>query len=320
MSSVTKSVLQLVAFIAIVGLVIAFADLKSIWQGAQRASLGVIILAFVLSIVIITTSAFKLQLIMPAVPVATLIRIALISQFYSYFFLGQASGEAAKIYMLSRASGKLSGSMVSVIADRLTSFIGLLIVSIVGFGFSPSTYPHRLQELSLIFLAVLTIALLALRHDVAFLLAERIVVRIEQSMPRLKSIVGPLREAIEQWHVSVRNIYRVLAGVSIGAIVHIGNVSVVMILASGVGIEINFFDWCWIVGIMSVAGLVPITIGQVTAYGTMVALLQLFKIPVADALAVSVLILAVNFVTALIGALLEWQRWREPLQASVDRQ
>ena len=93
-----------------------------------------------------------------------------------------------------------------------------------------------------------------------------------------------------------------------GALVHIINVQIFMILAYGMGIHIDFFDWCWIAGLTSVAGLIPITIGQMTSGGALVALLHLLDVSLVDAVALSALVLAVNGMLALIGGVLEWHR------------
>jgi len=294
----------------VIGAISAFCDIHAIWEATLRAGLYTIAAAFVLSIIVIVFNAFKWQLMFQTARVATLFKIYLISSFYAYFFIGQAGGEAAKIYLLSRASGNVSGSVVSVVADRLTSFIGLLIISVIGFALSPSAYPQGLQEISLAGLLLLLALLIALRHDAVIAFAERMAFWLERLTPRLKAVALALRQAIEQWHVSVRNIYRVAAGVALGALIHVGNVLVIMVIARGVGIGANFFDFCWVVGVMSIAGLIPITIGQMTAYGTMVALLQLLGVPLVDAVATSVLIMAVNLVIATTGAFLAWHMIR----------
>src|SRR6266478_3016169 len=104
-----------------------------------------------------------------------------------------------------------------------------------------------------------------------------------------------MRKAVEQWRVSVHNLYRVAAGLLMGMLVHIVNVLTIMVLAHAIGIKVDFFDWCWITGLMSIAGLVPITIGQVTANVTLVAILQLLGVPLTDAAGIAVLLLSINF-------------------------
>src|SRR5262249_43992411 len=150
------------------------------------------------------------------------------------------------------------------------------------------------QDASLAGLVVMLVLLIAVRHDLAFEFAERIACRLERSMPRLKTVSLALREAIEQWRVSIRNMHRVACGVILGALIHVGHALVMMVIVRGVGIGLSFFDLCWVLGVMSVASLVPITIGPVAAQGTLVALLQFLSVPLTDALAVSALVMAVN--------------------------
>lgn len=302
-------VIKLVVLAGIVGLVLAISDWRAIVDAVSRVGLVVIAAAFGLSVAVIAVNAVKWQLSVPTARIAVLFRILMISQFYSFFFVGQASGEAAKMYMLSRASGHAGGAVVSVFADRLTSFIGMLLVTVVSFALSPSKYPASLQAISVTGLVVLVAALLALRHDAAFNFAERLASRLERSTREWTRAVTFLRQAIEQWHVAVRNLARVSVGVLIGALVHIGFVLVVIIVAHGVGIRVSFFDWCWIVGIMSIAGLVPIAVANMAQQGSMTVVLQILGVPLSDALALAVLITAVNLLIAMIGALLEWYRW-----------
>ena len=122
--------------------------------------------------------------------------------------------------------------------------------------------------------------------------------------------------------MAVDNPWRVLAGVIVGALVHVVNVLVLMVLAAGIQVHVHFFDWCWIAGLTSVAGLIPITIGQITSGGALVALLHLQNVPMVDSLALAALAMAVNGMLAGVGSLLEWNRLRirlaVPTQSASD--
>jgi uncharacterized protein (TIRG00374 family) len=315
--------LRLVMVPAFIAAVVWFSGIREIYAVILRSSFSIIAAAFVLSMISVGLTAVKWRFVIPTIKVAGLFKAALIGQFYSFFFLGQASGEAAKIYLISRESGNVSGATVSVFTDRLTSFIGLLTVSVLGFAMSSSHYPPKLQQTALIGLTLLVAILAALRHDAFFIHAERVASWIEGTTPAYSSAIArSLRRAIEQWHVAVSNPWRVIASVLVGAVVHIVNVLTVMILALGIGIKIDFFDWCWVAGLTSVAGLIPITVGQMTAGGALVALLRLQNVSMVDSLALSALIIAVNGMLAIIGSLLEWHRLRirvaSPLQSVTD--
>lgn len=305
------SFLKLVMFPAIIVAVVWLSGVREIYAVILRSSFGVIAGAFALSMLAIGLNVVKWQLVIPALRLADLFKVALIGQFYSFFFLGQASGEAAKIYLISRGSGSVSGATVSVFTDRLTSFIGMLSVSVIGFATSSSHYPPKLQHIALAGLVLLVGILIALRHDAFFLGAERVAAWIEGTPPGCSAAVArEMRKALQQWHVAVSQLWRVVTGVSIGALVHIVNVLIFIVLAIGIGINIDFLDWCWIAGLVSIAGLIPITIGQVTAGGALVALLRLQDVSLVDALALSALIMAVTCMLAIIGSILEWRRLR----------
>ncbi len=305
------SFLKLVMVPAIIGIIVWLSGVREIYAVILRSSPGIIAGAFVLSMLAVGLNAVKWQLVIPALRLADLYKAALIGQFYSFFLLGQASGEAAKIYLISRESGNVSGAAVSVFTDRLTSFIGLLTVSVTGFALSSSQYPPQLQRIALIGLTLLVAVLIALRHDAFFQRAERVTSWIEGRSPAYSAAIArELRKAIQQWHVAVSNPWRVLAGVAVGALVHIVNVLTFMILAFGIAVHIDFFDWCWIAGLVSIAGLIPITIGQMTAGGALVALLRLQNVSMVDSLALSALVIAVNGMLGIVGGLLEWHRLR----------
>jgi uncharacterized protein (TIRG00374 family) len=313
------TLLQLVAVPAIIAVVVWLGGIRDIYAVILRSSFGIPAGAFVLSMIAVSLTAAKWRLVIPSIKVHELLEAALIGQFYSFFFLGQASGEAAKVYLISRKSRNVSGAAVSVFTDRLTSFIGLLTVSVIGFAMSSSHYPPRLQQMAIAGLVLLIAALVALRHDAFFVHAERIASWIEGRTPGYPSAIArALRRAIQQWHVAVRSLWRVMAGVSIGALIHVVNVLTFMTLANGIGVRLDFFDWCWIAGLISVAGLIPITVGQMTAGGALVALLRLQDVSLVDALALSALVIAVNCMLAVVGALLEWRRLRIRIAAPAD--
>lgn len=315
--------LKLVTVPVIIGVVVWLSGIREIYAVILRSSFGVIAGAFALSMLAVGLTAVKWRFVIPTISVAALFKTALIGQFYSFFFLGQASGEAAKIYLISRQSGNVGGATVSVITDRLTSFIGMLAISVMGFALSSSQYPPQLQQIALIGLLLLVAGLIALRHDAFFLRAERLASWVESRTSAYSSVIArELRTAIQQWHIAISNPWRVLAGVMVGALVHIVNVLTFMILAYGIGVHIDFFDWCWIGGLTSIAGLIPITIGQLASGGALVALLRLQNVSMVDALAISALMIAVNGMLAIVGGFLEWYRLRvrvaEPAQAATD--
>ncbi len=296
---------------AFVGLTIWLLDARAILAVLQRIEIGHFALACVISGVVMILTAVKWRIVLPNVALGDIIRLVFIGQFYSFFFFGQASGEAAKIYLLSKNLGNVSGAAASNVADRLTSLVALLAVSVVGFACSSTEFPRGLQWTAVTVLSVCIVLLLSLRLEAAVKVALSIATWMEGSR-RAQAYAGrALRNAIAQWHASVHDLGRISLSLLLGVLIHLGNAAALAILAVGVHVSLPFADWCWIVGIMSVAGLIPLSIGQVTANGTLVGLLHIVGTPLNDAMTVSILSLFINFLIAVAGALLEWLRARK---------
>ena len=88
--------LKFVTVPVIIGGVVWFSGIREIYAVILRSSFGVIAGAFALSMLAVGLTAVKWRFVIPTIAVAALFKTALIGQFYSFFFLGQASGEAAK--------------------------------------------------------------------------------------------------------------------------------------------------------------------------------------------------------------------------------
>ncbi|MEI7996456.1 MAG: lysylphosphatidylglycerol synthase domain-containing protein, partial [Methylococcaceae bacterium] len=80
------------------------------------------------------------------------------------------------------------------------------------------------------------------------------------------------------------------------------NVNIALIL----GIDLAFADWCWIIGLVSIALLLPITIaGFGVREGVFVSLLAHQGITAEKSIALSLCVFGVSFISALIGFILE---------------
>jgi hypothetical protein len=89
------SFLKLAMVPAIIAVVVWLSDIREIYAATLRSSFRTVAAAFVLSMIAVGLTAFKWRLAIPKISVVELFKAALISQFYSFFLLGQASGEAA---------------------------------------------------------------------------------------------------------------------------------------------------------------------------------------------------------------------------------
>jgi uncharacterized membrane protein YbhN (UPF0104 family) len=103
-----------------------------------------------------------------------------------------------------------------------------------------------------------------------------------------------------------------LASIGLGMLFHVLAITVIRLLAPTFGIEIAFVEWLWIFAIVSLAVLLPLSVGGLgVREGAFVAVLGLLKVPSSSALALSLTIFASQLATALVGGLLETASVRE---------
>jgi hypothetical protein len=83
-------------------------------------------------------------------------------------------------------------------------------------------------------------------------------------------------------------------------------VLIYMLLATDMGINVSGFDWMWIVGVTSLAVLLPVSIAGIgLREGALVGCLAVLSVSTESSIALSIGVLAVVLAGALIGAALE---------------
>lgn len=297
------TVLLLVFMIWIIDVKAAWAAMRTLdWRSAVSISL-IALASWGIAIV-------KWRLLLRSIPILELARFHFLGMLYNQVLPGQLAGEAVKAVRLAhgRKDIQLSTITASVIVDRLTGLIALGIVSGVGLLFS-SIDTIATQWLGILISGLTFIfALVLFSARVPFLirLAARVQVwsddrrglrgRLGRGMHRL---LGAWRELISDW---------TLTGISIflGIAFQLTAVLAVKVIAESVGAELAFSDAAWVLGIVSVAVLVPISLGGlgVRELG-FVAMLGLCGVQPALALSIGIISSFITIAGALIGLAFE---------------
>jgi hypothetical protein len=77
--------------------------------------------------------------------------------------------------------------------------------------------------------------------------------------------------------------------------------------AHELGVRIHFADWCWLFGLISIATMLPFTIGGIgLREGSFVGALALFGVAAEQALALSLAVFGLLLAGAMVGAVLDW--------------
>lgn len=261
---------------------------------ANPVALGVIFFMVFSSFVL---AAYKWQVLVPEFRIRDLLCLQLVGHFFSCVLPGQVAGEVIKVIRLGRVHGGTVRIGISVVLDRGTGLVGLILTGIVGAWYSHISWAGRLTALFIVGL-VTALAILFLGRRLRF--PSRCLIKSESGIRhRLIYRINGILESVRNY---ARTPSLVLYSISLGFVTALFNVLITHTLATTLGIHVSFFDWMWILALVTLALAIPLTpAGIGVRDGTLVACLGLVGVNPEAALAISFGILALHLGFALIG-------------------
>ncbi len=298
------SVLKIVVTATLLYLFIRRTDFAGVAAALSRLSVGLIVILALLNLAGLFLSAYKWQTLLPEASFKGLTMACFASYYIGLLLPGQFAQEAAKAYYLSLGQApRMHRIAASVVVDKIISIIGLLVVGCIGLALSDARLPASLTWLFVIS-GLLAIALLfSLRSSWLYSLLGRYLTGLGAWWPSRERIFSGGGRLIEAWHTYSKNL-PLLAGNVLLAIIYQGiGVLMFYLLAQGLRLPIGFFDWAWIVGALTLALFLPLTIGGLgVREGTLMGLLAMYGCPKETAVALSFVAFSFVLMLAIIGA------------------
>jgi uncharacterized membrane protein YbhN (UPF0104 family) len=251
-------------------------------------------------------SAYKWKMLLPEAEFSGLTLACFASYYFSLLLPGQLTQEAAKAYYLSRGRApRMHRIAASVVVDKIVSIIGLLLVGCIGVTLSDTRLPPALTWLFLASAMVAILSLFSLRANWAYSLVCRLSGRVALLFPRQQRIVDACGRLFESWHVYSRNLPLLAGNILVAVVYQLIGVLMFYLLSRELHLSIGFFDWSWIVGALTLALFLPLTIaGLGVREGTLIGILGLFGCGRETAVAVSLTAFSFVIMLAIIGAIL----------------
>jgi glycosyltransferase 2 family protein len=280
-------------------------NLGIVFSNLKRFSVWLFIGGTLLTILSILVNSFKWNLLLKGQKIGVLFKLNMISQFYTLILPGQIAGEAIKTYILGKKNNNLEGVAVSVAVDKITGFMGLFIIMIGGLLATKILYSSiMLWSVIGAFIAGIFF-IFCLQINIIFKSVDKFLYHIESNFPKLKKIVESLRKAFEAWNIYSKYELRILLSIFGGILYQFMGVLLIFLFANNLHIYIPLVDWFWIVGLLSIALFLPITIGGIgVREGTIVGILGSLGVTQESALALSFAIFGIQIVTSLIGGVI----------------
>lgn len=236
---------------------------------------------------------------------SALLKLNFIGQYYAMLLPGQVAGEAVKAYRLGKGKHNAEQIAASVIIDRITGFLGLLAVAVVGVALNSTA--GRQQIFGALLFAIA--ALLALLFSFHLPWWTRIMEPVENRGPRAARILGQLHRLLTAWKAYAQSPSLMLASVLLGACFQLIAVWINYQLGRELGLQVAISDWCWVFGVVSIVTALPFTIGGLgLREGSFVGSLALLGIAPEKAMGLSFAVFSILLSGAAIGGVLDWTR------------
>lgn len=281
-------------------------DFRGVVSALSRLSFEFLIGVALLTVMGVFISAYKWRMLLPGAKFGGLAAACFVSYYFALLLPGQLAQEAAKGYYLSRGpSPKMHQIAASVVVDKIISIIGLLIVGCIGLALSETQLPQSLTWFFVVFGIVATLSLFSLRTPWAYSQACRVLARLGVLLPRLEKIFKAGSRLFEAWHVYSKNLPLLAGNVLVAILYQFLCVLMFYLLSRGLQLPIGFFDWAWIMGALTMALFLPLTIaGFGVREGTLISLLGMFGCKSESAIAMSLTGFSYSLMLAIIGAVL----------------
>jgi hypothetical protein len=304
-----KTGFKIIIAAGLLGWFLSKSDISKIFESFSNLSINFLLAAIGFDFIYLIIKSFRWRLLLPQYTLVKLLQLSFISQFYSVFSAGQFVGEAAKIYILGKGQKESGQIAMSVLIDKVTGIIGVIGVAILGLIFTKTVLPKSLILIFPILAAACLISIFLIKLPLVYNLLIKFFTNWLNRSIRLKKPVGLLIRLIEAWHIYSKKTKVIFLAVILSVIFQLVAVSFYLTLSYGFGVKVSFFDWCWVLGVLSGLLVLPITIGGIgLREGSLVGLLGFFSIAPEKALALSFAIFGIQLIFAVIGGIFEIQR------------
>lgn len=282
-------------------------DLNKILASWNLLSFNIILGVILIYCTAIFVNSIKWFILLPQYSILKLYIVNFIGQYYSILLPGQITGEAVKAYRLGKGKKDAEQVAASVLIDKVTGFIGILIVGITGFFFTNKDISLWVVMFFLCGILICIITLLSLQIKFIYFFILKNMRILEHKLLKFSKHINKIIYFIKAWSLYSKRLKVLFLNIILGVIFQLLAILILFFLAKEMGIFLAFIEWCWIFAIVSTVLFLPLTIGGIgMREGTFIGILGGLGISNEKALALSLSIFGLQLLGAFIGGVFEW--------------
>lgn len=277
-------------------------DIHEFWRVLHDSSiLGIVTVVFIY-IVSVCINAIKWHLVLPNTDLRLMVSLSFKAQFYSTVLPGQLFGEVSKVALWSDKNERVTNVIASVAFDRITGLIGQLLIGIVGVYISVNSNIIENKWIVVLLVLIIIALLYVSSSDYIMLIIHRVIVLIGRFSVTIGNRCDELYNA---WCYYSKDRYILIKSVLLGAFNQLLGILSVWYLSVNSGIDVSIWDYCWMMPLMAIILLIPISFAGIGLRDASLAtMLALFGVSAGKALVLSITLLLAQIVAAVIGAIL----------------
>jgi uncharacterized protein (TIRG00374 family) len=306
LKNICKFFLKFCVSLALLGYFLSRVDLTLVIGQITHFPKGILILICLLYLIPQFINTFKWRLLLYHYSFSSLFQMTILGQYYNLILPGQIVGEGVKAYKLGKSQQDAEQVAASVAVDKITAFIGLLLVGIFGAALSRSQIHYGIVVALCLIVAVFSFSLFFFRFQTIRDFPGIILTRFFESSPRTGRLAGQLRSFMEAWLTYSRQTTLIFYSILLGVLFQLVVAVITDFLARQLGIVVSLIDWCWIMPIATIAVLLPVTIGGIgVREGSFITMLGWLGVSDDKALALSLMCLFIQILFAVWGLFLD---------------
>jgi glycosyltransferase 2 family protein len=303
--NVIKNILKISITIGLITWFLHRCDIHKVIMVLSELPLTLILIIILVNILAILVASYKWNILLPQCSFISLLKSIMIGRFYSVILPGQIAGEAVKAYKFGKGRKEAEQIVASVFLDKFTGVISLLLIGLLGICLSNVSLKFDLLYCFIIFNILSIFGLFFFRFKFSSIYFACFIKWIKH----IKCLRKILNRSIRFFKALKNYTYDngiLTKSILLGFLYQLIVIFMHIIIAWGLGINVPFVDWCWILSIVSVAIFLPVTIAGIgIREGAFIGMLSWFGINIEKALALSFLILAIQIMDALVGWMVE---------------
>jgi hypothetical protein len=299
-------VLKFAVSAALITWLLARSDLAQLGAGLRSLDRATVALALGIYALSILVAAAKWRVLVPGTAITLLSGLTLIGQFYAIVLPGQIAGEVMKAYRLGQGRVDAERIAASVVLDKATGLLALLLIGLAGLYATGLELPGALRGVLAVAFLFGVAGAISLAIPGVHPIIRRTCMKVAQSAPRLASLASRVAFFFDAWRDYLRRPRWLVLSVGIGVAYQLCNIAILTLVGSKIGIALPVADWFWIFCVVSLAVVLPLSIGGLgIREGAFVGVLGFLAIPNEQALALSFSVFGLQLCGALVGGLLE---------------